>query len=141
MTFKVCNYGSKYPYLLHKMGFVDSQFGTTVGKHPYILQSKYLQQTFYKVCTYGIIPLPTSLSILTSHVQKLLLFVVCMNVIFPQQKQHLPSTNYQGHHVLSYFYPRQIHILKFTTVCQKRMDTLTYYGFILFLTLCRISEL
>ena len=30
MTFKVCNYGSKYPYLLHKMGFVDSQFGTTV---------------------------------------------------------------------------------------------------------------
>ena len=31
MTFKVCNHGSKYPYLLHKMGFVDSQFGTTVG--------------------------------------------------------------------------------------------------------------
>ena len=31
MTFKVCNYGSKYPYLLHEMGFVDSQFGTTVG--------------------------------------------------------------------------------------------------------------
>ena len=30
MTFKVCNHGSKYPYLLHKMGFVDSQFGTTV---------------------------------------------------------------------------------------------------------------
>ena len=30
MTFKVCNHGSKYPYLLHVMGFVDSQFGTTV---------------------------------------------------------------------------------------------------------------
>ena len=30
MTFKVCNHGSKYSYLLHKMGFVDSQFGTTV---------------------------------------------------------------------------------------------------------------
>ena len=32
MTFKVCNHGSKYPYLLHKIGFVDSQFGTTVLK-------------------------------------------------------------------------------------------------------------
>ena len=32
MTFKVCNYGSKYPYLLRKMGFVDFQFGTTVLK-------------------------------------------------------------------------------------------------------------
>ena len=32
MTFKVCNHGSKYPYLLHKMGFVDSQFGTTVDQ-------------------------------------------------------------------------------------------------------------
>ena len=30
MTFKVCNYGSKYPYLLHKMGFAYSQFGNTV---------------------------------------------------------------------------------------------------------------
>ena len=30
MTFKVCNHGPKYPYLLHKMVFVDSQFGTTV---------------------------------------------------------------------------------------------------------------
>ena len=30
MTFKVCNHGSKYLYLLHKMGFVDSQFGITV---------------------------------------------------------------------------------------------------------------
>ena len=33
MTFKVCNDGSKCPYLLHKMGFVDSQFGTTVPIH------------------------------------------------------------------------------------------------------------
>ena len=30
ITFKVVNHGSKYPYLLHKTGFVDSQFGTTV---------------------------------------------------------------------------------------------------------------
>ena len=30
MTFKVCNYGSKYPYLLHKLGFVDSQTQATV---------------------------------------------------------------------------------------------------------------
>ena len=30
MTFKVCNHGSKWPYLLFKMGFVDPQFGTTV---------------------------------------------------------------------------------------------------------------
>ena len=30
MTFKVCNHGPKYPYLLHKMGFVDSQFCTIV---------------------------------------------------------------------------------------------------------------
>ena len=30
MNFKVCNHGSKYSYLLHKMGFADSQFGTTV---------------------------------------------------------------------------------------------------------------
>ena len=30
MNYKACNHGSKYPYLLHKMGFVDSQFGTTV---------------------------------------------------------------------------------------------------------------
>ena len=30
MTFKVCNHGSKQPYLVHKMSFVDSQFGTTV---------------------------------------------------------------------------------------------------------------
>ena len=26
----VCNHGLKYPYLLHEMGLVDSQFGTTV---------------------------------------------------------------------------------------------------------------
>ena len=31
MTFKACNYGSKKPYLLHKMGFVDSLTHTTVG--------------------------------------------------------------------------------------------------------------
>ena len=31
MTFKVCNHGSKYSYLLHEIGFVDSQFGTTVS--------------------------------------------------------------------------------------------------------------
>ena len=31
MTFKVYNYSSMYPYLLNKMGFVDSQFGTTVA--------------------------------------------------------------------------------------------------------------
>ena len=30
MTFDVCNHGSKYHNLQHKMGFVDSQFGTTV---------------------------------------------------------------------------------------------------------------
>ena len=34
MTFKVCNHGSKYPYLLHKIDFVDSQFGTTVYDFP-----------------------------------------------------------------------------------------------------------
>ena len=28
MTFKVCNHGSKYPHLIHKMGFFDSKFGT-----------------------------------------------------------------------------------------------------------------
>ena len=31
MTFKVCNHGSKDPYLLHKMGFVDSQLSSTVS--------------------------------------------------------------------------------------------------------------
>ena len=30
MTFKVCNNVLNDPHLLHKMGFVDSQFGTTV---------------------------------------------------------------------------------------------------------------
>ena len=29
-TFKVCNFGSNYPYLLRKMGFVDSLMHTTV---------------------------------------------------------------------------------------------------------------
>ena len=31
MTFKVYNHGSKYSYLLHEIGFVDFQFGTTIG--------------------------------------------------------------------------------------------------------------
>ena len=37
MTFKVCNLDSSYPYLLHKIGCVDSLTHTTVQKPRYIL--------------------------------------------------------------------------------------------------------
>ena len=39
MTFKVCNLGSNYPYLLQKMGFVDSLTHTTVLFLSYVINN------------------------------------------------------------------------------------------------------
>ena len=41
MAFKVCNQGSKQPYLLQKMGFVDSISQTTVNRVVYSVPNKY----------------------------------------------------------------------------------------------------
>ena len=63
MTFKVYNHGSKYPYLLHKMGFVDSQFDTTVSNLEVsrnFLKKKFLGQFEPMVLTYALPAVPNA---------------------------------------------------------------------------------